>query len=74
MSAAQQSPENDAPCLGCLSDDLRHTCGFADPPNPFVARVIPPGLHACEGCGLELDADDLNSRCDECPIPPEVTR
>lgn len=29
------------------------------------------GLHPCVGCGVELDADDPNDRCDECPIPPE---
>lgn len=32
--------------------------------------VIPSGLHACVGCGLELDGDDPNDRCDECPITP----
>ena len=24
------------------------------------------GLHACVGCGVELDADDLNDRCEDC--------
>jgi hypothetical protein len=28
------------------------------------------GLHACVGCGLELDADDRNDRCEECVTPP----
>lgn len=48
----------------------------ADVPAATVrARAIrsvstPPGLHACEGCGVELDGDDPSTRCDECPIPP----
>lgn len=24
------------------------------------------GLHPCLGCGIELDADDLNPMCEEC--------
>jgi hypothetical protein len=33
-------------------------------------RDIPPGLHLCVGCGLELDADDRNDRCEDCVTPP----
>lgn len=30
-------------------------------------------LHACVGCGLELDADDRNDRCEDCAptAPPQ---
>lgn len=36
-----------------------------------AALSAPParrGLHACEGCGVELDGDDPNSRCEECQV------
>jgi hypothetical protein len=44
-----------------------------------VCMVLTPpkdawqGLHPCAGCGVELDADDLNDRCEECVIPPGST-
>ena len=30
------------------------------------ADIAPTGLHRCAGCGLELDADDAHTLCDDC--------
>lgn len=38
-----QKTENGGTCLGCLSDDLCHTCGFTDPLNPFNRVTSPAG-------------------------------
>ncbi len=45
-----------------------------DPACPIHGSSLPTGLHACEGCGIELDGDDRNTRCDECQPPGEGDR
>lgn len=36
--------------------------------------TVENGLHPCAGCGLELDGDDPNDRCEECVISSEGGR
>lgn len=43
------------------------------PPVPESQDTSTMGLHPCVGCGVELDGDDPNDRCEDCtPDTPDV--
>lgn len=43
-----------------------HSCSLPFPGESGHGCLFPPGLHACAGCGVELDGDDVSDRCDVC--------
>ena len=45
----------------------RPGCSWENGPTCDCGRD-PERLHACVGCGLELDGDDPNDRCEECDV------
>lgn len=64
-TALVQYPQSDPHIAGVVV--------LADPEDPDVYQK-PAGLHACSGCGVELDADDTRSRCSSCePEDPAQT-
>lgn len=76
---SERGVENDAAVnelrLAALGHAIKCYAGPADDTIPVLVNWLramergPRGLHACLGCGLELDGEDPNDRCDECPIP-----